>query len=733
MRYLRSLSLLLVLALLTVMMPVMASADETYEYYINIDLTNQIVTVYRTSDDVIVRQMLCSAGKNGATVTGTYPLAKAENEYDRKEWYHFKGFGVYAKYPTRIFKGILFHSLTYNHATEEGISAKAIEEYGSEASHGCVRLLVEDAKWIQEHCPVGLPCHIFYSGVRDETLRSKLYQEHYTIDSGMTYAEYWGLSGDDNLVWQYSSQEDIQLLQRRLHELGYYNGEYDGTFGDETISAIILAQRDAGVDVTGTVSGDFFTQIYSEDAPACIGHDLSSGDHGPTVRLLQNNLAALGLYTGEIDGIYDQEVADAVIKFQNFYGYDQDGIATVKIQYCIENEIQKAEEACGEDFTAEVVTETIEQAVVQADDVKKIRMREKASTSSDEVCKVKVGGRVTIVERGTEWTQVQYSKYTGYIKNKYLVDDNEYVYHLECSGDDGTYTIGLTMEQLNNGGTQPAKAFDSEYDSLKKTQDSADSAYVKEALSTINSAEVEEQDKTVQQPDSVSVGATVNTGSEDVRLNLRANPDTSAEILDELADGTEVTVTLANGDWSFIEYNGVQGYVLSDYITTAAGTESAGKADSIYTTEGFAYVYCRPDKSSPKIGYIIVGKDLMAYSSENDFTYVRYGTDFAEEGWVKTELLASVAGVNMDDAAVEELTDDDTADTVTYAHIIDDIKSAKMYKEMDEDSGMLKRIAKGTKVTVLEANEESEWVKVKYDGKTGYVKDSELRFDIENG
>ena len=64
----------LLTALLALMLCACAPACAEYDmpYYIGVDLTNQIVTIYRTEDDVIVRQMLCSSGMNDSTPTGTF-------------------------------------------------------------------------------------------------------------------------------------------------------------------------------------------------------------------------------------------------------------------------------------------------------------------------------------------------------------------------------------------------------------------------------------------------------------------------------------------------------------------------------------------------------------------------------------------------------------------------------------------------------------------------------------
>ena len=71
------------------------------------------------------------------------------------EWYYFKDFDCYAKYAYRIIGGILFHSVLYNSKSESSLSRSSVNALGSRASHGCVRLTVENAKWICNNCPAG--------------------------------------------------------------------------------------------------------------------------------------------------------------------------------------------------------------------------------------------------------------------------------------------------------------------------------------------------------------------------------------------------------------------------------------------------------------------------------------------------------------------------------------------------------------------------------------------------
>ena len=146
----RILSAALALLLALAVPCAMAAEKEHYDmpYYIEVDLTNQIVTVYSTTSKAVVRQMLCSTGLNDATPRGTYYLPPKEEELEREYWYYFGYYSCYAHYATRIYKGVLFHSLPCSQKSDATVSKSAVTDLGNPASHGCMRLRWQDAEFI---------------------------------------------------------------------------------------------------------------------------------------------------------------------------------------------------------------------------------------------------------------------------------------------------------------------------------------------------------------------------------------------------------------------------------------------------------------------------------------------------------------------------------------------------------------------------------------------------------
>ena len=184
----RNLRRILCLALLIALLSGCALA--TSPYAIKVDITNQIVTVYRAEDmseGGIVRQMICSTGENECTPVGRFTLNQ-RNSAERTKWYAIPTYDCYVQYVTRIIGGYLFHSLPYAEEDEATLDTEAAALLGTPASHGCIRLRPEDAEWIAKNCPNGTPCHIYHSWETDEGLRGLLLLHSYA--EGGEWASY---------------------------------------------------------------------------------------------------------------------------------------------------------------------------------------------------------------------------------------------------------------------------------------------------------------------------------------------------------------------------------------------------------------------------------------------------------------------------------------------------------------------------------------------------------------
>ena len=112
-------------------------------YYIKINRQQNCVTVYALDSKgkytKPVKAFACSVGVNNATPTGTFSIPA------KYRWHTLMG-GVYGQYCSRIHGGVLFHSVFYSSQDPSKLAYNSYNRLGQTASHGCVRLNVEDAK-----------------------------------------------------------------------------------------------------------------------------------------------------------------------------------------------------------------------------------------------------------------------------------------------------------------------------------------------------------------------------------------------------------------------------------------------------------------------------------------------------------------------------------------------------------------------------------------------------------
>lgn len=134
--------------------------EDPFPYYLKINRQQNVVTVYEKDESgeytVPVKAILCSTGLYNATPKGTFKLSS------KYIWRELNG-GVYGQYASRITGGVLFHSVPYASKNKATLSVSKYNKLGQQASMGCVRLTVEDAKWIYDNCPSGTYVEVYDS------------------------------------------------------------------------------------------------------------------------------------------------------------------------------------------------------------------------------------------------------------------------------------------------------------------------------------------------------------------------------------------------------------------------------------------------------------------------------------------------------------------------------------------------------------------------------------------
>ena len=133
------------------------------KYFIRVNYGQNVVTIYTKDANgeytVPYKAMLCSTG-TATPRSGTYTIPSGT--YSRGTWGLMKG-NVWAQYFTRIHGSILFHSVPYTERNKWSLEYWEYDKLGTAASLGCIRLTVENAKWIYNNCPAGTQVEFYTS------------------------------------------------------------------------------------------------------------------------------------------------------------------------------------------------------------------------------------------------------------------------------------------------------------------------------------------------------------------------------------------------------------------------------------------------------------------------------------------------------------------------------------------------------------------------------------------
>ena len=158
------------------------------KYYILLDLKNQIVTVFEKDANgeytKVVRRFICTSGRSG---TGEIDPDTGEKDMGlptpkgiwkiggRERFGEFTAFdGTYARYWTQIVGGNFFHSIMYGKRDVKTLQSGAFRSLGNNVSHGCVRLYVEDAKWLYYYACPGTTIKVSITEPSNKEMKKKL-------------------------------------------------------------------------------------------------------------------------------------------------------------------------------------------------------------------------------------------------------------------------------------------------------------------------------------------------------------------------------------------------------------------------------------------------------------------------------------------------------------------------------------------------------------------------------
>ncbi|TFI52786.1 cell wall-binding protein [Mastigocladus laminosus UU774] len=138
-----------------------------------------------------------------------------------------------------------------------------------------------------------------------------------------------------NLLQKGDEGKEVKILQERLRIAGYYYGKSTGIFGPITEESVKRFQKAYNLKVDGIVGSATTRKLppvgvgYGNETPKTAKNkdNLTQGDRGEVVRVLQAQLIKAGYLQGEPNGYYGPYTADAVRRFQADNSLKPSGVA----------------------------------------------------------------------------------------------------------------------------------------------------------------------------------------------------------------------------------------------------------------------------------------------------------------------------------------------------------------------------------------------------------------------
>lgn len=183
------------------------AADDTRpDYVIYVNRALNCVTVKQKNEDSTltpVKAMVCSCGREEKeTPEGVFQTS------DYYEWRKMVD-NTYGRYAVRFNKMILFHSVPYIERSPDTLEWEEYNKLGENASLGCVRLSVEDAKWIYDNCRPGTTVVVYSDSEKSGELGKPAAVK---IEENSPYKTWDPTDIDKNNPWLAGKDEYIPFL-----------------------------------------------------------------------------------------------------------------------------------------------------------------------------------------------------------------------------------------------------------------------------------------------------------------------------------------------------------------------------------------------------------------------------------------------------------------------------------------------------------------------------------------
>ena len=115
----------------------------------------------------------------------------------------------------------------------------------------------------------------------------------------------------------------VMSVQQDLKDAGFYKGEVDGIYGPQTTQAVMDLQKASGLPETGALDQATILALQAELVKQ--GH-AEAKDALATTAAVQQTLKLIGFWDGPVDGVWTDELTQAVKDVQKALGVEQTGV-----------------------------------------------------------------------------------------------------------------------------------------------------------------------------------------------------------------------------------------------------------------------------------------------------------------------------------------------------------------------------------------------------------------------
>ena len=187
-------------------------------------------------------------------------------------------------------------------------------------------------------------------------------------------------------------------------------------------------------------------------------------------------------------------------------------------------------------------------------------------------------------------------------------------------------------------------------------------------------------------------------------LKVRAQPNTSADVLGTLKKGTKVETYSLKDGWYEIKYNGKTGYISAKYTSetdpSAQPTPTPSQTKTVYTTENLK-VRAQPNTSAEVLGTLQKGTKVETYSLKDGWYEIKYN---GKTGYISAKYTSDVDTLQPSPSPV----------VTVYTK-----EDLRVRAQPNSNATILGVIKKGTAVETL--GETNGWYLMKYNGQDGYI------------